>query len=312
MSGLSDALTALTTAIGQVATNIKGFQSSTTTEEGALQNQITTLGNTVSNIALVRGLFNALYVTATGVDPNVTVQAAEMVLKDGNGHVAVIANVNLVGSTGVQGSAAKGLNSLDTGTFQPNTWYSIWVVYNPSVGAGLLFSVSGTAPTFPSGYTYYTRVGWMRTDSTTNCRPLSFQQKGAEVRYKVAAGSNVSAMPILASGAAGDCTVPTWVALNWSAFAPPTTVDLKLLTGSNGNSCTVMVAPNNLFGAWNSISNLPPVMHSNVGSYLFTDDEIAVESNNIYWASNAGAQPPTPGTSGNSGILCVMGWTDNI
>ncbi|BDD79738.1 hypothetical protein [Burkholderia phage FLC9] len=312
MSALSDALAAASTAIGQVATKIKSFQTATDSDESALQNQITTLSNTVSNIALVRGLFNALTVNTTGKDQSVSVQALEMVLKDGSGHVVVLSNVNVVAACSNQGIVGSGLNSLDTGTFQPNTWYSVWVVYNPSVGAGAILSASATAPTLPSGYTFYTRVGWIRTDSTTNCRPLAMQQKGAEVRYKVTASSNVTALPILASGAAGDTTIPTWVAIPWTAFAPPTTVDLKLLTGSNGGSCTVMVAPNNNFGAWNSIANLPPIMHSNVGSYLFTDDDIAVESNNIYWASNAGAQPPTPGTSGNSGILCVMGWTDNI
>jgi hypothetical protein len=305
MSALSDALANLVTAIGQVATNIK-------LDDTELQNQISTLGGTVSNIALVRGLFNALTVNTTGKDQAVSIQALEMVLKDGNGHVVVISNVNVIASTGNQGAVGSGLNSLDTGSFQPNTWYSVWVVYNSSVGAAALLSANGVTPTLPSGYTFYTRVGWIRTDSTTNCRPLAMQQKGAEARYKVTAGSNVVALPILASGAAGDCTIPTWVPVPWSAFAPPTTVDLKLLTGSNGNACTVMVAPNANFGAWNSVANLPPVMHSNVGSYLFTDDDIAVETTNIYWASNAGAQPPTPGTSGNSGILCVMGWTDNI
>lgn len=303
---LQDNLTALSTAVESVGNTIASKDTS-------LENQLTTLGNTVSNIALVRGLFNALQVSATGLDNNVNVQAQEMVLKDGNGHVVVLANVNVTAVTKAAGLAGSGANSLDTGNFAGNTWYALFVAYNPTAAqACALLSLSATAPTLPAGYTYYTRVGWIRTDGTANNRPLGFGQKGAQVRYKVNPAGNVPAMPILASGAAGDCTVPTWVPLPWGAFAPPTTIDLELLTGSNGNACTVMVAPNNSFGAWNSVSNLPPVMHSNVGSYLFTGDSIAVESNNIYWASNAGAQPPTPGTSGNSGILCVQGWTDNI
>lgn len=303
---LQDQLDALNTSVEGVGTAISAKDTS-------LENQVITLSNTVSNIALVRGLFNALQIAATGLDANVNVQAQEMVLKDGAGHVVVIANVNVTAATKAAGQAGTGANSLDTGNFASNTWYALFVAYNPTAAtACALLSLSSTAPTLPSGYTFYTRVGWIRTDGTVNARPLSFTQKGAQVRYKVMPGSNVAAMPILASGAAGDCTIPTWIALNWSGFAPPTTTELTLLTGSNGNACTVMVAPNNNFGAWNSVSNLPPVMHSNVGSYLFTDDDIAVESSNIYWASNAGAQPPTPGTSGNSGILCVMGWTDNI
>lgn len=236
-----------------------------------------------------------------------------MVLKDGNGHVVVLANVNVTAVTGTAGSNGVGANSLDTGKWASNTWYALYVAFNStSAQACALLSLNATTPQLPAGYTFYTRVGWIRTDGTTNCRPLSFTQKGAQVRYKVTPGSNVTALPILAQGAAGDTTIPTWVAIDWTAFAPPTTIDLKILTGSNGNSCTVMVAPNNSFGAWNSVANLPPIMHSNVGTYVFTDDDVSVESNNIYWASNAGAQPPTPGTAGNYGILCVVGWTDNI
>jgi hypothetical protein len=304
--GLSDSLAAMATAI-------EGVGDAIVAEDEALQNQITTLGDTVSNIALVRGLFNALVVSATGLNNNVNVTALEMVLKDGNGHVAVIANVNVNATTKPAGQAGAGAGSLDTGNFASNTWYALYVAYSASLGeATAIMSLNATLPALPSGYTYYCRVGWIRTDSTANAYPLAFEQKGAQARYKVTPGSNMPALPIVASGAAGDCTIPTWVAVPWGAYAPPTTIDLKLLNGSNGGQCTMMVAPNTSFGAWNSISNLPPIMHSNVGSYLFTDDDLTVESANFYWASNAGAQPPTPGTAGNSGIVCCMGWTDNI
>lgn len=313
----SDTLTALENAVSATGTalsaSLSGETNARSSADNGLQNQITTLGGTVSNIALVRGLFNALQVGATGLSSAVNVTALEMVLKDGNGHVVVIANVSVTANTKTAGSAGTGANSLDTGNFASNTWYALYVAYSSTGGtACAVLSLNSTAPALPSGYTFYTRVGWIRTDGTANCLPLSFQQKGAEVTYKVVPGSNVIALPILASGAAGDTTIPTWVAVPWGAFAPPTIIDLRILTGSNGNACTVMVAPNGSFGAWNSISNLAPIMHSNVGTYVFTDDEVTVESSNIYWASNAGAQPPTPGTSGNSGILCVMGWTDNI
>lgn len=304
--GLNDQLTALNTAIESVGSTIAN-------KNGTFESEINALTSTVNGIALIRGLFNALKLTAPGTGPTVTITALAMVLKDNSGHAVALSNVNTQASTSNPGSTGTGAYSLDTGIFTINTWYSVWVIYNPTTTqvAGI-FSLSAANPQLSNGYTHYARVGWIRTDGGAHGYPLSFQQKGAEVRYKVAAGSNVAALPILASGAEGDCTIPTWVALDWTPYAPPTINDLKLLTGSNGTNCTVMVAPNNGFGAWNSVTNLPPVMHSNVSSYLFTDDELTVESDSIYWASNAGAQPPTPGSAGNSGILCVMGWTDNI
>ena len=306
MSAITDGATALAESFAE-------FGSAVAAVDEGIQGQVTTLTNTVSNIALVRGLFNALVINATGSSAGVNITALEMTLKDGAGHVVVISNVNVNAATKPAGQAGTGAGSLDTGNFASNTWYAVYVAYSATLAeATAILSLNSTAPALPSGYTFYTRVGWIRTDGTANAFPLSFTQKGAQARYDVRPGTNVTALPIIASGLAGDCTIPTWVPLPWAAFAPPTTIDLKMLTGSNGNACTVMAAPNPNFGAWNSISNLPPIMHSNVGSYLFTDDDVTVESANIYWASNAGAQPPTPGTAGNSGILCILGWTDNI
>ncbi|MDR3392426.1 MAG: hypothetical protein P4L77_11915 [Sulfuriferula sp.] len=306
-------MSAITEGAAALAESFAEFGSAVAAVDEGIQGQVTTLSNTVSNIALVRGLFNALVVTSTGSNAAVSVTALEMTLKDGNGHVVVISNVNLSANTKPAGQAGTGAGSLDTGNFASNTWYALYVAYSSTLAeATAILSLNSTAPALPSGYTFYTRVAWVRTDGTANAYPLSFTQKGAQARYDVRPGSNVPALPIIASGAAGDCTIPTWVGLPWAAFAPPTTTDLRLLTGSNGGSCTVMVAPNANFGAWNSTTNLPPIMHSNVGSYLFTDDDVTVESPDVYWASNAGAQPPTPGTAGNYGIVAVMGWTDNI
>jgi prophage DNA circulation protein len=126
--GLSDSLAAMATAI-------EGVGDAIVAEDEALQNQITTLGDTVSNIALVRGLFNALVVSTTGLNNNVNVTALEMVLKDGNGHVAVIANVNVNATTKPAGQAGAGAGSLDTGNFASNTWYALYVAYSAACSA---------------------------------------------------------------------------------------------------------------------------------------------------------------------------------
>jgi hypothetical protein len=119
-------------------------------------------------------------------------------------------------------------------------------------------------------------------------------------------------LPLIAENAAGDTTVPTWVALPVAAFVPPTTVEIAILVSATGGSCTTMVAPNNAYGPWNSTTNPPPIMWSNEGTFIFAVEELMLESGNIFWASNPGAQPPTPGGTGNTGILLCAGWTDNI
>jgi hypothetical protein len=314
---LTDEINQLDTAVAGVGTAVHTKETAETTRaegaESGLQSQITTLTNTVSNIALVRGLFNALQVAATGLNNAVNVLATEMVLKDTSGHVVVLSNVNVTANTGTAGTAGAGANSLDTGNFASNTWYSLWVAYNSTNSTAIaLLSLSSVAPALPSGYAFYTRVGWIRTDGTASCKPLAFIQKGPTVRYRVTAGSNLLALPGLASGAAGDTTVPTWVALPWANFAPPTTVELGILIAATGGTCTTMVAPNNAYGAWNSTSNPPPIMWSNEGTYISSVQSLLVESANIFWASNPGAQPPTPGGTGNTGLIFVAGWEDNI
>lgn len=66
---------------------------------------------------------------------------------------------------------ASGVNGLDTGSEANNTWYSIWVIHNPTTAttAGL-FSTSTASPTMPTGYTKKRRVGWVRNDDSGNFR----------------------------------------------------------------------------------------------------------------------------------------------
>lgn len=67
------------------------------------------------------------------------------------------------------------VNRLDTGTVAANTWYAIWLISDGTTTGGL-GSLSDTAPTMPSGYTYRERVGSFRTDAAGN--PIDFLQIG--------------------------------------------------------------------------------------------------------------------------------------
>jgi len=65
----------------------------------------------------------------------------------------------------IASDAANGANALDTGAVAADTWYAVYVIYNGATTAGL-FSLSGTAPTMPTGYTKKRRVGWALTDGS--------------------------------------------------------------------------------------------------------------------------------------------------
>jgi len=90
-----------------------------------------------------------------------------------------------------------GVNGLDTGVEAASTWYYIWVIYNGTTVASLL-SLSSTAPTLPSGYTFKGLVGAVFNDSGSDFS--NFHQSGDEVsrvtETVLSSGSSISAVSV--------------------------------------------------------------------------------------------------------------------
>ena len=66
-------------------------------------------------------------------------------------------------------TAGTSQNGLDTGARANSTWYNIFeIVKNSDNTSDILYSLSRTAPTVPSGYTLVAWIGAMRTDASGN------------------------------------------------------------------------------------------------------------------------------------------------
>lgn len=246
--------------------------------------------------ASVLGAFRNLQASANGTSANVSVTADEIVLEDSSNAYKTLRNVSLT----IAGTTT-GANALDTGTIAASTWYALWVIAKADGTTAGLLSLSATAPTLPSGYTFKARVGWIRTDGTANKYPLGFTQYGRRVQYKVAAGGNVPNMPIMANGATGSTSTPTWTAVGASAFVPPSAAKIALsVQAGSASSQPVGVCPNNSYGSRTSLTNPPFFMHypTNAGNVSVFD--MILESSNIYWACEFAS------------VLCCNGWEDNI
>jgi hypothetical protein len=245
--------------------------------------------------ASVQGAFKNLQLSTTGLGVSISVSADELVVESSGNAYETLRNVNL--TTFYSNGATA--NGLDTGSLAASTWYSVWVIYNGSITAGLL-SLSATAPTMPGGYTHKARVGWIRTDSSGNKYPLSMIQLGRSARYKVAAGSNVTALPQMATGVQGSATTPTWVGVAVASFVPTTAAKIGvMMVGALGINNQVGCAPNNSYGAVNT-NNSPPIAIYNTSSTQSNQSgDIVLESANIYWASS-------------SAPLICTGWEDNL
>jgi hypothetical protein len=263
-------------------------------------NDITSLGalgsipnGTVTNLPTVTGAFKSLAASATGLSASVSVSADEVVLSNASNQYVTLRSVSLT----VAGTSV-GANALDTGSVAASTWYSLWVIWNGTTTAGLL-SLSAAAPTMPSGYTHKARVGWIRTDGTANRFPLGFRQFGRQVRYVVAAGSNVTALPMMASGSAGTPNIPTRAEVATGAFIPTTAGVIHGTFGSNNASLNTIVAPNTSYGSYGSTTNPPPASTNTSATNI--PFSFAVESANIHWASGGGGA-----------TLQCIGWEDNL
>jgi len=241
----------------------------------------------------VIGSFSNLKASATGLSATVLITADELVVSNSSNAYKTLRGISL----SIAGTSV-GANGLDAGSLAISTWYSLWVIYDGTNTAGLM-SLSATAPTLPSGYTYKARVGWIRTDGTANKYPLSFIQYGKKVQYKVSTSSNLAALPIPVSGAQGSLTTPTWVAVAVSNYVPTTatSIDLVLNSLGVGNS---MAAPNNSYGAYNSASNPPPCVTLSAASGVDGKTiSFMLESTNFYYAASGG-------------YCGISGWEDNL
>lgn len=241
--------------------------------------------------APVVGAFSNLKASATGLSASVTVTADEISVEDGSNAYKTL---RAVSRTIV--ATASGADGLDTGSLAASTWYAVFVIAKADGTQAGLLSLSATTPTMPTGYTFKARVGWVRTDGSGNKYPLGFKQAGRFVKYVVAAGSNVAALPIMASGTSGNPTTPTWTAVANGNFVPPTAVKIGIVLGANGSA--TVAAPNNAYGGVSSTTNPPPLGLGSLTSLVSGD--LAVESGNTYYACTA------------SGVMACSGWEDNL
>lgn len=191
-------------------------------------------------------------------------------------------------------TATSGAGGLDTGSIAASTAYAVYAIYNAtSLTTSILISVSFTAPTLPSGYTYSERIGSLRTDGSSNL--IGFLQFGNKFQYMV--GSNLTRLPVIVSGTAGNASVGSYVAVSITTFIPTTASEI--IVQAYNAATGLIAAPNASYGALNTFTNAPPISMTVASMSVICN--MVIESSNIYWAS---------GGSGN-GLAC-FGFVDNF
>lgn len=227
---------------------------------------------------------------------NRTTTADALTVTDGASYKTLL-NVSVTGNIGTVGT-----NGLDTGVLAANTWYYEFVIYNPTTATtAKLYSLSLSAPTLPAGYTMFARTGSVRTDA--NKILMYTLQIDRRSQYVVALGTNVAALPLMASGTAGSVSTPTYVGIATANFVPTTASRIQVSGGGVTGNQPVICGPNVAYGP--SGSQTAPPLDNNVAGGPYTavrvTVEFALESLNIYWASY-----------GSGGYIQCLGWEDSI
>jgi hypothetical protein len=130
---------------------------------------------------LLRGYIGGLTLSNDATMPNTVLDiAAGMAASDDNTTLMSLASA--ITKTTSAWASGTGHGGLDTGSVAASTGYHIWLIENTS-GAlvDVLFSLSATSPTMPSGYTKKRRIGWVRTNASSQI--IQFVQNGDEFLY---------------------------------------------------------------------------------------------------------------------------------
>lgn len=138
--------------------------------------------------ALPLNYFSGLTLTNNVGAPNTTIDVGAGTARSSDNTVDVTLTGTLSGILQTSGAWAAGnnQNKLDTGARANNTWYHVFAIRKTSDGTGdILFSLSPTAPTMPSGYAGFVLIESVLTDGSGNI--LGFINVGNRMTWKTAA-----------------------------------------------------------------------------------------------------------------------------
>ncbi|GIQ73178.1 hypothetical protein [Bradyrhizobium sp. RD5-C2] len=125
---------------------------------------------------LLRSALNGLKISQTGSTNSFAVSAGTAADSTGADFISIPGNIT---KTGAAFAAGTGNGCLDTGALAAR-FYHVFAIKNPTAAAtDILISASATAPTMPSGFTLFRRIGavWWSTSSSVF---LQILQRGRE------------------------------------------------------------------------------------------------------------------------------------
>lgn len=140
---------------------------------------------------------------------------------DSTDDLRMFSNATITVDIGVSGA-----NGLDTGSEASDTWYAVHLIadkFGTSPVAGL-FSLSATAPTLPTGYNIFRRVGWVRNNASSDFLDITARNNSKTRQFFYDRNKNDSR--VLQNGSASTFTI-----VGLGSYVPPTSTHVHLLVG---------------------------------------------------------------------------------
>ncbi len=228
-----------------------------------------------------------------GSTPNtiISLTADKVVMISTAGVVVNRSSVSLTAISIANGTVTSTANGMDGESPGTSQWLYIYAIDNGAAPAGLV-SLSSSAPTLPSGYTFSCRLGAMRVDGSGLL--LRTLQLGSRAQYTLP--------PLaMAAGPSGSVSNPTYTSVSTGNFVPATATRILGFASVTSNA-TVIVAPNASYGGTGSlVTNPPPILAQSSSTSDVRQFELVLESTSISFASTSG-----------SGLIWALGWVDKV
>jgi hypothetical protein len=95
-------------------------------------------------------------------------------------------------------AVGSGNGGLDTGAIAASTWYAVYIIKRTDTNVvDVIYSTNGTAPTLPTNYTLFRRIGWVFTNGSSQFtrwvqtgRTFTWYDKVGDVNNETPASTN--------------------------------------------------------------------------------------------------------------------------
>ncbi len=199
------------TALNAAMSSASASASTATTQAGNAATSASAAAAAAALAGALRGYIGGLTLSNDAANPNTVLDIAPgMATSDDESVLIQLPSAFTKALSAWAVGTGKG--GLDTGVVAANTGYHVFLIERIDTGVvDVLFSLSATAPTMPSGYTKKRRIGWIKTNASSQI--VAFSQNGDEFIW-AAPTLDVNALGVVTTPSLTTMSVPLGIKVN--------------------------------------------------------------------------------------------------